>query len=1383
MLLILLNLIAPYNCGEYNFALLVGQPNTILLSQYTPKEIDAPFYQIQDSNQYNLEIQQSIHPLFNNVFNFSQRIVCASNYVASKFLYSNYFWFLSDQQILYAGVLDSFGNITTEIIDVELQGLVCIYVNLITLSEGILTCLDQLQIIFVNVDSASLQQTFYNTSYYLPQGYSYLKSTINYENENAYSIMTSYITNTYASVVRFRYRPNTIETYSSYNCSGQYYQVEVINFSLFLLNLNSVQYVDLIYFQITSTIQIQNSGNQQTSMAVSDVSNQTLYRIAILDNLQLQIYYFNSQKLTSKKIAINLLIINPYQNLIQFSITFNSIYIITNNYIMKLSGETDIHPQGYMPLHSCNYVMISFERQIIVTQQVLNGQVIFSTFLFNQPQIQISINQTLMIVQNTTQYLLKLLITPQTLQQIKSQISFWIMPQNLTNSICPIAFQHNMSNLYLSFPDPYNIPFTEVFLGPNLTQSITSQNPSILYAETTSNYIKFQVKTNTIVYLELCSIYNSSAIYCSQYNNFTIEISYWNPLLSQQYMQYPATQQMKSCSCFKSKSNVNILIEFNDTIFVQKFNYQIQPEDFWPLTMPVQILSSTILQDTLFIITIDGHLTAQSLKIYGDPIVFTITNYTFNYIYTNVRSYPTFLFIDNKVNLMILQYNGDYYTYEILNTIQYPITDYNQISIGILKTGIYMAIVAQNNNFLYFFPIQNVYITNSGQNYYLVDLLGYEFQTGQIVSSYTSNHFYLILENQVGIYCAYFSGSGSPFNSFVYSNLLFSNSQKEIIQYMSVIQKDEYHIELVQVYTNTSVAINGSVFFGEFQMIPYFLETKYSYMTNVSYLASNQNCSLQLQQRVYVTFDRQFITPKQFNSEIQVLKIQNATKLKINPSSLFNGNIQNYSKYCKECNSFNLTQPISKLTSQTLNFSISAAVKCKDNIFLQNNISVYQLSESSGAYKILYNFPYQNSYCYTIFIDKFTQFPVSICFNQTTFIYAYNLTGNTEIQYNFTNFSNLYKANYRNGVLQVITINYKLQIEKYSYYSFYFWISNNTIYLEQIFNSSNLCTNSFLDFVYLSMSSNYTAQPCQIFGFTSLEKNGFYNPIFYLLNTCISSQTSQQFGFQSNQYAENFNIYFTITTWNLYQTLPIYFKFLFDIQQYQNSKNKTTDIIEQQFIVPLSYSIEIYSILFNINYGNIIGFHKQASLFLSYNSNVSGYFTFQGINGMIINENYVNYTTLTINIYPISQNYEQEQQPIQIIAQEYYTLQTVGSLVYSVVTENYLFITDNDSNQTIAYPIQSWLEIDVDITGLQQSSIYITAQNQQSQSQQSYFLQNEAYQAIPEQKEKQNLGLIIGLSTFLLIVVTLITSFIIRYFRYKQRTRSTLNYFELEKKL
>ncbi|CAD8110057.1 unnamed protein product [Paramecium primaurelia] len=1358
--------------------MLVGQPNTVLLQQYTPKDIEAPYYQIENSNIYNLEIQQSILPLFNQVFNSSEIIIFASNYIEVSGIYSNYFWFLSNQQILYAGMLDNFGSLIIEKIDVQILNLECQYINLITHTQGILTCLNQQQISFLVVNSTSVQYTQYNTNYSLPQEYLSLKANLYYLNDTAYQIFISYITNMDANLVIFKYFQNSLVFVNSFNFSGSYYQIEIIQSNLFLLDSNSIQFLDLVNSSKTGTIQIQNSGNQLNYMAVCEINNH-LFRIAVLDNLQLYIYNFNPEVQIPNKKTINSFIINPYQKMIQISITINSIYIITNNFIMKLSGEQVIFPSSFLPLQQCNYALIQYNRQIIVTQQLLNGEVIFSTFLFNNPQIKISINQTFLIEQNTKSYQLQLLIIPQTLQQIKRQIQIWIMPQNLTNSKCPIPFQHKMNDLYLNFPDQYNIPFTEVFLGPNLTQSMTSQNPQLLYADTSSNYFKSTINSYSIITLELCSIYDSSAIYCSQYKNFSVEISYWNPILQNQNLLITTNQTMQSCSCIMTQEYINILIELNDTILIQQFNYQSQPKDFYKLTMPIQILSSALLKETLFVITIDGNLTAYFLK-HGQSSLFTISNYTFKYIYTNLINYPNFLFIDNQVNLIILSYKG-YQSYEIVNSISYPIVNYNQIQIGILQTGIYMAIVEQNNNYLYFYPIQNVYISNSLQNYYQVDLLGYQFQTGQIISSYTPKHFYLILQNQYGIFCAYFSGSDSPFNSFVYSNFLFASSQNVLIISMSVVQKQKYNIELVQIFTNKSQAVNGSVLYGEFQIVPYFLETNYSYMTTVSYLAQDQNCSLQLQQKVNILFERQFITQKQFNSESQVLKIQNNTKLIINPSNLFNGNIKNYSINCIECKSLNFTQPINGLTSQTLNFSFQAAVKNNNMIFIQNNISLFQLNEQTGVYSQIYNFPYQNTYCVVIFIDKFTQFPVSICANETTTIYAYNLTGNIGIQYNFSECSNFYKANYNNGVLQVLTINYKRLIQQYSYQSFYFWISNNKIYLEQIFNSSNLCSNSYLEFVYLSMSTNYTTQPCQIFGFTSLQKNGIYNPIFYLLNTCISTQISQQFGFQSNSYAQIFNIYFSITTWNLYQTLPIYFKFLSDIQQYQISKLIAKDfVVESQFIISLSYSIEIYAILFNLNNGTIIGFHKYTSLFLSYNSNVSGYFIFQGFNGIIINQNFVNFTFITTNIYARIENYSIDEKLVQIIGQEFYTLQLQGLLLFSVVTENYLFFTNNFSNQTIVYPLQNWLEIDVDITGVQQSQIDIIASNQQSSAKQTYFLLNEAYQSIPQEQEKQNVGLIVGLSIFLLIVITLITTIILKYFKYKQTLTRNSNYFELE---
>ncbi|CAD8201471.1 unnamed protein product [Paramecium pentaurelia] len=413
-----------------------------------------------------------------------------------------------------------------------------------------------------------------------------------------------------------------------------------------------------------------------------------------------------------------------------------------------------------------------------------------------------------------------------------------------------------------------------------------------------------------------------------------------------------------------SQEHINILIEFNDTISIQQFNYQSQPQDFFELTMPIQILSSALLKETLFVITIDGNLTAYFFN--HGKLAYLLYLIIHLNIYTLIQQIiqTSQLLI---IKLIQLSYRiMEYQSFEILNNIHIQLLITIKSRQVYYKNGIYMAFVQQNNNQLYFYPIQNVYISNSLQIYYQVDLLGYQFQTGQIISSYTvaeiclridnykqlyfaSNiifhhqictpkHIYLILQDQYGIFCAYFSGSDSPFNSFVYSNALFANSQNVlIIILMSVVQKQKQNIELVQIFINQSLAVNGSVLYGEFQIMPYFLETNYSYMTT-------------LQKKVNILFQRQLITQKQFNLESQELIIQNNTKLIINPSNLFNGNIKNYSINYRACKSFNFTQPINGLTSQTLNFSFQAAIKNNNMIFIQNNISLYQLNEQTGFY-------------------------------------------------------------------------------------------------------------------------------------------------------------------------------------------------------------------------------------------------------------------------------------------------------------------------------------------------------------------------------------------------------------------------------------------------
>ncbi|CAD8078481.1 unnamed protein product [Paramecium sonneborni] len=1376
----LLSLINCINKGGYNYPLLIGQPNTIMLSQYTPKSIQAPYYQIEDSNEYNLEIQQSILPLFNQVINSNETFICFSNYVIETGLYSNHFWVLSNSQILSSGIIDRNGSINIQKIDIQLYQLECYQINLITNTQGVLTCLNQTLITFLIINSTSLEQTIYITNQSVPFSYFNFQTTIQTINYVVYYINLSYMTLFNARLVTFKYYSNNLEFLNSQSFQGTYYQIQILQQYLFLLDSISIQILEIQNYQKVGDIQISNSQDNLQYMAVCLV-NDKLFRIAILETLQLSVYYFNPQNQIYKTTS-NPIIINPYQNFIRFDITSNSIYIITNNYIMKIDGELELNPQNFLPLSSCFFSSIQFDRQIVITQQQLNGQSIFSTFLINSPQIQITINQTLTIKKTTQSYLLKLLIKSQTLQQIKDQIYIWIMPQNFTNSQCPIPYQHFTDNIYINFPDQYNIPFTEVFQGPNLTQKIISLSPSILYVDTTSNYIKFSMKSNQVIFLEICSIFDDSAIYCSQFKNQTIEISYWNPYFFDQNIQISSNSTLKSCQCFISKENINVLIQLNNIIYIQKFNFQSQPQNLLEFAMPIQILSSTILKQVLFIITVDGNLMAFTLQ-NNQTSIFTVSNYSFNYIYTNLKSYPNFLFIDNKVNLIIISYKGQQ-SYEILNYIQYPVIDYNVIQIGILKTGIYMALQTQAQDQLYFYPIQYLYFSNSEQLYYQIDLLGYNFQNGQIISSYTSIHFYLILQNINGIFCAYFSGSQSPFNSFVYANMIFFNSQNISILQMSVIQKENFHIELVQLFTNTSQAINGTVLYGEFQMVPYYQETQYSYAVSVFYQANNSNCSLQIKQQVHVLFERSLITQKQFNSETQILTIQNSTKLTLNPSNLFNGNIQSYAVYCKECRLLNFTQPIDQLSSLTFNFSFQAAVKHEEVTYIQNNFSLYQINTQSGIQNQLYSFPYQNNYCYVLFIDKYSQFPVSICSNTTTTIYAYNKTLNGVLKYNFSQCQNFYKASYNNGVLQVLTVNYKLMLQTYSYYAFYFWINNNTINLSQIYNVNNLCNNSYLEFIYINMSINYSTQPCQIFGFTSLQKSGTYNPIFYILKTCISSQIIQYFGFTSDLETQILNIYFQTITWNLYQTLPIYFKFISDIQQYQNSKSITENLSELQFIVPLTYSIEIYGILFNTTKGTILGFRKKTSLFLSYNQNVSAYFIFQGIQGLLINLNFENQTCFTINVYPNCENNKIDQQPIQIIGQEYHIQQnyTQNPFIFAVVSENQLFLNIIQNNQTIMYPVQNELNIDVDISGIEQAQIQIIASNQQSISKQTLFLLNGAYDFVPYEKQKQDIGIYIGLFVFILIIIIIITVLILRYYKDKKSSITSSKYFELENK-
>ncbi|CAD8118029.1 unnamed protein product [Paramecium primaurelia] len=116
-----------------------------------------------------------------------------------------------------------------------------------------------------------------------------------------------------------------------------------------------------------------------------------------------------------------------------------------------------------------------------------------------------------------------------------------------------------------------------------------------------------------------------------------------------------------------SQEHINILIEVNDTILIQQFNYQSQPQNFFELTTPIQILSSALLKETLFVIIIDGNLTAYFFN-HGKLayLLYLIIHLNIYILIQQIIQTSQLLII----KLIQLSYRiMEYQSYEILNNI------------------------------------------------------------------------------------------------------------------------------------------------------------------------------------------------------------------------------------------------------------------------------------------------------------------------------------------------------------------------------------------------------------------------------------------------------------------------------------------------------------------------------------------------------------------------------------------------------------------------------------------------------------------------------------------------------------------------------------------
>ncbi|CAD8213161.1 unnamed protein product [Paramecium pentaurelia] len=489
--------------------------------------------------------------------------------------------------------------------------------------------------------------------------------------------------------------------------------------------------------------------------------------------------------------------------------------------------------------------------------------------------------------------------------------------------------------------------------------------------------------------------------------------------------------------------------------------------------------------------------------------------------------------------------------------------------------------------------------------------------------------------------------------------------------------------------------------------------------------AYNQNFTSYYKLYFSIIYENYLLFPRNLHHK-QTYYIQNKGEIKINPRTLFYGNIQNYTANCDECKSFNITQPIAFSNSQSINISVENILNSNDLVYLtdqQNNL--YQFYPETNQLSMLYNLSDQgHQKCNFLFIEMQNSFPVQICTGKSTIIYAYNISSNQIIKHNLIEVCCFYYSSYQNGMLTVFS-NGKFQ--GLDYFVFYFWISNNEINLKQIFNSNGVCHYCLISPLYLSMSQNFTNQPCQIFGLISTSIDGSGNNEIFLLKHCISSTMSQIFGFEPNQTITSGNIYFQSSTWYLIQTKFISFSFSQITKQFGSSEQISDNVIQVKLIVSYFNVVELYMVLFNQTTGNLISFVLDQGFDIDFNETVASFQVSQGSNGLLMIESFSKKNTFPPQIY----TYEAHKFEIQYETKKlnrmigFEIIQAQSSEVYSVLSGNYYAI--RNKTNSLLYYVQNYLTLSVDLTGIENTSIEITSYNPQNQINQSLFIQNLYY--------------------------------------------------------
>ncbi|CAD8099975.1 unnamed protein product [Paramecium sonneborni] len=1360
---------------RYNFPLEANNSNTIYLNDYTQEIVQAPYYSIQSSNQFNLKIDQSISQLGN--LNFNQSIRIGSNFIAQSGVYSNCFWALTEEQTLFKGLIKTNGEIQMTQLDFMIS-MDCFQISLIMNDFLMLSCFNNGDLCFSILNTTNFESTEFIVNYTLSSQYQNPNVQILSVNNTNFTFCLIYTTPLNAHIVYFTNNQIDIDLIEEKIFEGLFTRAilsENQNF-LFMINSNYVYLADLTEntgVQIIINQHILNPKDHQpiTEFQIFQI-NKNIFHIVVLQNKILNSFLFDSQFIEQNAL-IKQFQLNEYHQIIQFEVTLYNIYLITDTFIIKLLCKNSIKATSYHQLNFGNYAFLQLLRKIAVVQESFNNNTtIISTYLMNQPQIFISKDITKLMELQVVPEQLNIQVTSMlSFKQIHCNFSIQLILIDIRKIQQPVLFQQILNDQVFRFPEQKVRQESQIFYGPNLTLAILSSKNQYLSVYTLLHTFS-QFSSPNVIYQIGCTFFQSEQILCVQFSNKIIQISNSNQK-SQNLIR--TTLTLIKCSCVKSESVINVIMQFKFTVYVQQYNYDLIPINFIEFPNQIEIISATILKKILFIVFINGQLTATTLS--DQQLQFQISNFKINQIYTNQVDYPDNLFLDSFSELIILAYNGKQ-SYEIVNSITYPLQEYENIGIGILQDGIYFAYRNKTQSFLYFYPKENIFIQNSYQNYFQVYLDDYQiYQQTNILSAFSSNNFYLILEKDNFCYLSQYQATGTSYSALKSSYWIFDASQYSLLQ-LSIISQNEikFEVEIIYINTDSYKLIQYPFLSYEFMFTTHYNENDITEQLHILYSAENGNFIQSILQNVTIIYESNLLVAINSDNE-KVYQIEDYANIKINPSHLFFGNIQNYTVICDLCKSFNYIQPIDKINSYSLNIGYQKILNQKDFIYIsdqQNNL--YQFHPEIRQLSMLYRLQVQNDQkCEALFIEIQTQFPVQICSGESTYIYAFNTSSNQIITYEFSEISSYFSSDYKNCILQVFTNNERTKLD---YFAFYFWIQNNEINLMQIYKSIAVCSFCQVTYVYLRLSQNFTSQPCQIFGFMTTSSSGSGDNIVFNLQNCIPTKICIIYGFTPNVTNSQGNIYFTKSVWKLKEKVLFIEPFYQPTMQFGTSKQISETIIEAKFIVSFLDAIDLYLILFNSTNGEIISFAKDQSFYLACSRHISLCTINEGADDMLLIQNSQQNGFYIPQIYSYEdQKYELDintQKMNRIIGFENIQFVSKTSDMTASLSGNYYILGNHTHSQL--YYVQNYLTLQIDLKGIQNAQIDIISHNPSKQIKLSFPVFNQNYII----KSNRVILYIVFCFLFLIIILLLILS---RYClkNRKEQTLRPLSYELIEK--